>query len=77
MNEKRKEGTCCNEIYISKKKSFNARKYDNDGANSAWKERWAENAAAMARITWQRPVRMLVHADLMLQLPADQNSGMK
>ena len=27
---------------------------------------WAEDAAAMARITLQRPVRMLVHADAML-----------
>jgi hypothetical protein len=30
---------------------------------------WGENAAAMARITFQRPVRMLVHADSMLPKP--------
>jgi hypothetical protein len=30
------------------------------------KDAWGENAAAMARITLQRPVRMLVHADSML-----------
>jgi len=31
---------------------------------------WGEDAAAMARITLQRPVRMLVHADSMLPPPA-------
>lgn len=30
---------------------------------------WGEDAAAMARITLQRPVRMLVHADSMLPAP--------
>ncbi len=30
------------------------------------RDRWADNAAAMARITLQTPVRMLVHADSML-----------
>ncbi len=30
---------------------------------------WAQDAAAMARITLQRPVRMLVHADSMLPAP--------
>ena len=39
--------------------------YDRQGANQ-WSETWAESAAAMARITLQRPVRMLVHADEML-----------
>ncbi len=29
-------------------------------------DRWADDAAAMARITWQRPVRMLMHASAML-----------
>jgi len=29
-------------------------------------DEWGMDAAAMARITWQRPVRMLVHADAML-----------
>ena len=32
---------------------------------------WGEDAAAMARITFQRPVRMLVHADSMLPAPFD------
>jgi hypothetical protein len=41
--------------------------YDDRGWNSDWQETWAENSAAMARITWQRPVRMLVHADQMLR----------
>jgi hypothetical protein len=39
--------------------------YDHRGENQ-WSETWAESAAAMARITLQRPVRMLVHADQML-----------
>ena len=43
--------------------------YDDEGANAAWMETWAENAAAMARITWQRPVRVLMHADQMLMSP--------
>jgi hypothetical protein len=34
-------------------------------------DRWGQDAAAMARITFQRPVRMLVHADSMLP-PAAQ-----
>ena len=41
--------------------------YDSQGANR-WTETWADSAAAMARITLQRPVRMLVHADQMLRL---------
>jgi hypothetical protein len=41
--------------------------YDSRGANR-WTETWADSAAAMARITLQRPVRMLVHADQMLDL---------
>ena len=41
--------------------------YDDRGANQ-WTETWADSAAAMARITLQRPVRMLVHADQMLNL---------
>ena len=41
------------------------RPYDDEGENT-WEERWARDAAAMARITLQRPVRMLVHADQML-----------
>ena len=41
--------------------------YDRQGANQ-WTETWADSAAAMARITLQRPVRMLVHADQMLNL---------
>ena len=43
------------------------RPYDDYGSNSDWTETWAEDGAAMARITWQRPVRMLVHADQMLR----------
>jgi hypothetical protein len=43
--------------------------YDKRGANQ-WTETWADSAAAMARITLQRPVRMLAHADQMLG-PAD------
>ena len=39
--------------------------YDEIGANT-WTETWGETAAGMARITLQRPVRMLVHADQML-----------
>jgi hypothetical protein len=39
--------------------------YDDQGENT-WTERWADSAAGMARITLQRPVRMLVHADQML-----------
>jgi hypothetical protein len=43
-----------------------ARPYDDRGENT-WTEVWAKDAAGMARITLQRPVRMLVHADQMLQ----------
>ncbi len=39
--------------------------YDDQGAND-WDETWAASSAGMARITLQRPVRMLVHADQML-----------
>ena len=39
---------------------------NSDAAGKAGKDRWGEDAAAMARITFQRPVRMLVHADAML-----------
>ena len=39
--------------------------YDEVGQND-WDETWAKSSAAMARITLQRPVRMLVHADQML-----------
>lgn len=42
---------------------------DEEGAKDAW----GEDAAAMARITFQRPVRMLVHADSMLPPPADNS----
>jgi hypothetical protein len=42
------------------------RPYDENGENT-WTETWARNAAAMARVTFQRPVRMLVHADQMLR----------
>ncbi len=38
---------------------------DDEGAN-AWRETWGVDAARMARITLQRPVRMLVHAHRML-----------
>lgn len=41
--------------------------YDSRGANQ-WTETWADSAAAMARITLQRPVRMLVHGDQMLEI---------
>jgi hypothetical protein len=34
--------------------------------NPQARDSWGEDAAAMARITFQRPVRMLVHADSML-----------
>lgn len=40
--------------------------YDRFGANT-WTETWARDAAAMARITLQRPVRVLMHADRMLR----------
>jgi len=43
-----------------------ARPYDVRGENT-WTETWARTAAAMARVTLQRPVRMLVHADQMLR----------
>ena len=46
--------------------------YDELGANT-WSETWAASAAGMARITLQRPVRMLVHADQMLT--AQEASG--
>ncbi|MCA9686681.1 MAG: hypothetical protein KC457_31235, partial [Myxococcales bacterium] len=49
------------------------RPYDDEGANT-WTERWALDAAAMARITFQRPVRMLVHADQLLSAPSEQES---
>jgi hypothetical protein len=39
--------------------------YDEQDGND-WEETWAQSAAGMARITLQRPVRMLVHADQML-----------
>jgi hypothetical protein len=39
--------------------------YDEAGEND-WEETWADSAAGMARITLQRPVRMLVHADQMI-----------
>jgi hypothetical protein len=39
--------------------------YDEREPND-WEETWAETSAGMARITLQRPVRMLVHADQML-----------
>jgi hypothetical protein len=41
------------------------RQYDSRGENQ-WTERWGRSASAMARITLQRPVRMLIHADQML-----------
>jgi hypothetical protein len=47
------------------------RPYDVRGENT-WTETWARNAAAMARVTLQRPVRMLVHADQMLR-PQEEN----
>ena len=40
--------------------------YDEQGEN-VWEETWADSAAGMARITLQRPVRMLVHADQMME----------
>jgi hypothetical protein len=45
-----------------------ARRYDGGGAGGAntFTETWGAGAAAMARITLQRPVRMLVHASAML-----------
>ena len=46
--------------------------YDEVGANT-WLETWGETSAGMARITLQRPVRMLVHADQMLT--AQEASG--
>ena len=46
--------------------------YDQDGENT-WQETWARDAAAMARITLQRPVRMLVHADQMLVPEGEEN----
>jgi len=40
--------------------------YDEPGEDNDWRETWAKTSAGMARITLQRPVRMLVHADQML-----------
>jgi hypothetical protein len=40
---------------------------DNDGSPNRWDETWGLSSKAMARITLQRPVRMLVHADQMLE----------
>jgi hypothetical protein len=42
---------------------------NSDAQGAAGKDTWGEDAAAMARITLQRPVRMLVHADAMLPEP--------
>jgi hypothetical protein len=39
---------------------------NSDSRGAAGKDSWGEDSAAMARITFQRPVRMLVHADSML-----------
>ena len=39
------------------------------------RDAWGEDAAAMARITLQRPVRMLVHADSMLPPPPAPAGG--
>ncbi|EDM74213.1 hypothetical protein PPSIR1_27093 [Plesiocystis pacifica SIR-1] len=50
------------------------RPYDDEGPNT-WTERWALDAAAMARVTLQRPVRMLVHADQLIQLAGDDPGG--
>jgi hypothetical protein len=47
--------------------------YDEQGEND-WEETWAQSSAGMARITLQRPVRMLVHADQML-LPAEAGAS--
>ena len=46
--------------------------YDSRGDNQ-WTETWGRSAAAMARITLQRPVRMLIHADQMLI--SDEDNG--
>jgi hypothetical protein len=48
------------------------RAYDDEGDNS-WSETWGTTSAAMARITLQRPVRMLVHADQMLREAVDED----
>ena len=47
--------------------------YDDQGENK-WEETWGDSAAGMARITLQRPVRMLVHADQMLA-PGEAEGG--
>ena len=47
--------------------------YDDQGENT-WEETWGDSAAGMARITLQRPVRMLVHADQMLA-PGEAEGG--
>jgi hypothetical protein len=39
---------------------------NSDAPGAAGQDTWGEDAAAMARITFQRPVRLLVHADAML-----------
>ena len=39
---------------------------NSDARDDKGKDSWGDDAAAMARITFQRPVRMLVHADAML-----------
>jgi hypothetical protein len=51
-------------------------RYDDRGWND-WKETWAESSAAMARITWQRPVRVLLHADQMLRPGAEETRATK
>ncbi len=49
-------------------------RYDNQGPND-WREEWGTTSAAMARITLQRPVRMLVHADQMLRPAPIEEDG--
>ena len=46
---------------------------DEHGAKG--KDAWGEDAASMARITFQRPVRMLVHADAMIPEFAAPSKG--
>jgi hypothetical protein len=46
-----------------------------NGPTRADLDAWGEDAAAMARITFQRPVRMLVHADAMLPPVKPARSG--
>jgi hypothetical protein len=48
---------------------------DVERTGNGGRDRWGDDAAGMARITLQRPVRMLVHADAMLPPPPKRRPG--